>query len=90
LLQDLFQQGLMRQDSLGLGLDVSRNGALLDANGRASQQFFALGPARKGSLWETTAVPDLRCQASDLAHHLLDRNLSDVAKQSHEVSVAAP
>ncbi len=71
LLQDLFQQGLIRQDTLTLGLDVDRNGALLDTDGRASQQLFALGPARKGSLWETTAVPDLRGQASELADHLL-------------------
>jgi uncharacterized NAD(P)/FAD-binding protein YdhS len=72
LLQDLFAQGLIRPDELALGLDVDRNGALLNAEGTPSRSLFALGPARKGSLWETTAVPDLRVQAAELARYLLN------------------
>ena len=87
LLQDLFAQGLIRQDSLGLGLDVDCNGALLDASGSASHRLFALGPARKGSLWETTAVPDLRCQATDLADHLLRNSLHQQGSQ-HQATMA--
>ena len=88
-LQDLLQQGLIRQDTLMLGLDVNRDGALLDTNGRASQRLFALGPARKGSLWETTAVPDLRGQASDLADHLLRSiALQEGPASPHEVLIA--
>jgi uncharacterized NAD(P)/FAD-binding protein YdhS len=75
LLTSLFEQGLVRQDPLGLGLDVDRNGALLDCNGAPSRCLFAIGPARKGMLWETTAVPELRVQAADLADHLLSRSL---------------
>jgi hypothetical protein len=30
-----------------------------------------LGPVIKGSLWETTALPEIRVQARDLAEHLL-------------------
>jgi uncharacterized NAD(P)/FAD-binding protein YdhS len=71
LLASLFEQGLVRQDPLGLGLDVDRNGALLDCTGTPSRCLFALGPARKGMLWETTAVPELRVQAANLADHLL-------------------
>jgi uncharacterized NAD(P)/FAD-binding protein YdhS len=89
LLQDFFQQGLIRQDTLTLGLDVDRNGALLDPNGVASQQIFALGPARKGSLWETTAVPDLRGQASELADHLLRSvALQEGPAAPHEILIA--
>jgi uncharacterized NAD(P)/FAD-binding protein YdhS len=89
LLQDLFKQGLIRQDTLTLGLDVDRNGALLDSNGLASQQLFALGPARKGSLWETTAVPDLRGQASELADHLLRSiALQEEPAAPHETLIA--
>ncbi len=71
LLASLFAQGLIRQDSLSLGLDADENGALIDVNGRPSGDFYAIGPARKGCLWETTAVPELRVQAADLAGHFL-------------------
>jgi uncharacterized NAD(P)/FAD-binding protein YdhS len=30
-----------------------------------------MGPTRKGQLWETTAVPEIRQQAEQLAAHLV-------------------
>jgi uncharacterized NAD(P)/FAD-binding protein YdhS/glyoxylase-like metal-dependent hydrolase (beta-lactamase superfamily II)/rhodanese-related sulfurtransferase len=70
LLKGLLQQGLARTDALSLGLDTAENGALLDARGVASDLFYTLGPLRKGSLWESTAVPEIRAQAAELAVHL--------------------
>ncbi len=70
LLNNLFAQGLARPDALFLGLDVDSQGAVMDDLGVASRSLFAIGPVRKGSLWETTAVPELGKQASDLAEHL--------------------
>jgi uncharacterized NAD(P)/FAD-binding protein YdhS len=75
LLASLFAQGLVRQDALGLGLDVAENGSLVDANGRPSERLYGIGPLRKGSLWETTAVPELRVQAEDLSECLLQANV---------------
>jgi uncharacterized NAD(P)/FAD-binding protein YdhS len=69
-LSSLFEQGLVRQDTLALGLDVDKHGGLIDRLGIASPNLFSVGPLRKGRLWETTAVPDLRIQAQDLADHL--------------------
>jgi uncharacterized NAD(P)/FAD-binding protein YdhS len=37
----------------------------------ASRSLFAIGPVRKGKLWETTAVPELRQQAANLAEHIV-------------------
>jgi uncharacterized NAD(P)/FAD-binding protein YdhS len=71
LVTSLFVQGFARPDSLFLGLDVDENGALLDVNGRPSHSLFTIGPPRKGCLWETTAVPEIRAQAAHLAEHLL-------------------
>jgi uncharacterized NAD(P)/FAD-binding protein YdhS len=71
LLSDLMLQKLVRPDPLFLGLDASTEGALLDALGEASGFLYTLGPARKESLWETTAVPEIRRQAAELAEHLL-------------------
>ena len=71
LITSLFKQGLARPDPLFLGLDVDENGSLIDSNGVASRGLYALGPMRKGRLWETTAVPEIRVQAAELAAHLV-------------------
>jgi len=71
LMTDLMRQKLARPDPLFLGLDVSPDGALIDAHGKVSDLLYAIGPVRKGSLWETIAVPDLRVQVSELARLLL-------------------
>jgi uncharacterized NAD(P)/FAD-binding protein YdhS len=70
LIKNLLAQGLARPDPLFLGLDVDSKGALIDFGGNPSPSLYAVGPARKGSLWETIAVPEIRTQASELAEHL--------------------
>jgi uncharacterized NAD(P)/FAD-binding protein YdhS len=71
LLSSLFAQRLARPDPLFLGLDVDRDGSVRNDLGVASKSLFAIGPVRKGSVWETTAVPELRQQAFSLAEHIL-------------------
>lgn len=71
LLTNLMHQRMVRPDPLYLGLDASPDGALIDADGAASDFLFTIGPVRKGSLWETIAVPELRVQVSELANTLL-------------------
>jgi uncharacterized NAD(P)/FAD-binding protein YdhS len=73
LLRSLFAQGLARPDPLFLGLDADEHGGLIDYNGRASYSLFAIGPMRKGLLWETTAVPEIRVQAGELARCITRR-----------------
>jgi uncharacterized NAD(P)/FAD-binding protein YdhS len=71
LLAALCAAGTVRPHPLGLGLDTAPDGALLDARGRPSATLFALGPLRRGELWESTAVPEIRAQARTLAQHLV-------------------
>ena len=73
LLGALMADGLARPDPLGLGLDVTPDGALVDPGGRASDRLFGLGPVTAGTFWEITAVPDIRTQAARLAGTLLAR-----------------
>jgi len=73
LIRDLLSQGLARPDALSLGLDVSDEGALMDSDGTSSKQLYALGPLRKGALWETTAVPEIRVQVAQLVPQLAGR-----------------
>jgi uncharacterized NAD(P)/FAD-binding protein YdhS len=70
LITSLFVQGFARPDPLFLGLEVDEHGALVDYMGIPSRSLFAIGPTRKGCLWETTAVPEIRQQAWALAGHL--------------------
>ena len=70
LLKDLLSRKLACPSPLFLGLQVSEAGALIDSHGRASDLIYTIGPARKGALWETTAVPEIRHQISELANHL--------------------
>ena len=70
LISSLFAQGLARPDPLFLGLDTDEQGGLVDHTGTASSSLFAIGPMRKGSLWETTAVPEIRLQAAEIAERV--------------------
>ncbi|MBL8879072.1 MAG: FAD/NAD(P)-binding protein [Phycisphaerales bacterium] len=67
LLQNLQSTGQIVVDRWGLGLLTNGQGALIDRNGRASEVLYTLGGVRRGDLWETTAVPEIRVQAAELA-----------------------
>ena len=67
----LLSKGLVAADALGLGLLTTASGQLINDRGHASNRLYTLGPPMKGRLWETTAVPELRIQAVQLADQLL-------------------
>lgn len=71
LVVSLLAQGLARPDPLVLGLEVDENGSLLDYKGAPSPSLFAIGPPRKGVLWETTTVAEIRQQAVEIAQYLV-------------------
>lgn len=70
ILQALLTSGQARPDPLNLGLDVTRDCAVIDAAGHTSETIFAIGPVTSGVFWEVIAVPDIRVQAARLAGHL--------------------
>lgn len=72
LFQNLLKRGLIRPDELDMGIDVAADFAVMNAEGNPSESLFAIGPLMKGTLWETTAVPELRGQAMRVAQLLLD------------------
>jgi len=67
LLANLLDHKLARLDPLGFGVETGHDGALIGANGESSGVIFSIGPVRKASLWESTAVPEIRVQAKELA-----------------------
>ena len=73
LIVNLLAQGLMQPLPSGIGVDVAPSGALRGGDGVDSPAVFAIGPVRYGTLIETTAIPEIRAQAEELASLLVSR-----------------
>jgi uncharacterized NAD(P)/FAD-binding protein YdhS len=88
LIRQLVASGLGRADPLGLGLDVTCDCAVVDRHGNPSSRIFAVGPITRATLWEITAVPDIRNQCALLANRLSLRakQKGTVREQSQERS----
>jgi uncharacterized NAD(P)/FAD-binding protein YdhS len=69
--KQLLARGLIRPGPLALGIAAQADGAVLDAQGQASSQLFAMGPPLRGMWWESTAVTDVASQAKALALRLV-------------------
>jgi uncharacterized NAD(P)/FAD-binding protein YdhS len=70
LLGSLVARGVLTPDPLRLGVSCTPAGEVLDVSGQVVPRLYVVGPARKGALYETTAVPELRGQAAALAQRL--------------------
>jgi len=87
LVRSLVAAGAARTGPYALGLAVTLDGAVLDGEGQAQPRLYAIGPARRGTLWETTALPEIRHQARRLAD-LFDQS-SPAPQPVHAVPEAA-
>ena len=67
LLTTLRRRGLLAPDPLHLGLSCTPAGVVLDADGCEVPGLLTVGPPRKGVLFETTAIPEIRVQAAEVA-----------------------
>ncbi|MBV8930940.1 MAG: FAD/NAD(P)-binding protein [Kutzneria sp.] len=70
LVDELVATGGARPGPLGLGFDTAPDGRILPADGRRVP-VWTLGSPRRGTLWETTAFPEIRKQARDIAASVL-------------------
>ena len=70
LIQKLLTVGTIRCDSVRQGLDAAPDGRLINSDGHPSDILRAIGTSLKGTLWETTAIPEIRVQARRLAADL--------------------
>ncbi len=58
-------------DEMQLGVKAKSDGRIIDLAGNINENMFALGSLLRGTLWETTAVPELRTQAENTAVKIL-------------------
>jgi uncharacterized NAD(P)/FAD-binding protein YdhS len=68
LVSGLLVRGSARRDSLGLGFATHPDGRLVSAD---ELPAWTLGQLRRGELWESTAIPEIRDQAAELAGSIL-------------------
>jgi uncharacterized NAD(P)/FAD-binding protein YdhS len=71
LVRALLARGLLAPDALGLGACCGADGAVEGTHAPRPARLWTLGATRVGRLWESTAVPELRVQARDLAAAIL-------------------
>lgn len=71
LIRSLREQGWLRADPLGLGIDANDGYQVLSAEGRPSDLLSYIGPLLKGRYWEITAVPELRAHAKAMVRALV-------------------
>jgi len=70
LVQSLLASGQARPGPHGLGFATADDGAVL---GPLRDRLWTLGGLRRGELWESTAIPEIRVQAREVAETLAGR-----------------
>ncbi|MBU1189785.1 MAG: FAD/NAD(P)-binding protein [Gammaproteobacteria bacterium] len=81
LLKQMHADALIRPGPCGVGIDNTADGQIIGATGTTTVGLYTIGPLRQGNLLESTAIPEIREQASELAATMLVRSaLCDRAK----------
>lgn len=74
----LLIHGWLTRDELALGLEVTADGHAVAADGQPVPDLFVVGTLRKPQTWESTAVPELRVQAAEVAARIAARYPADL------------
>ena len=70
LLRQMFESRLVRADRQGLGIDADTAGRVMRADGSAEAGIRVIGTLLRGTLWECTALPEIRTLAARIAREL--------------------
>ena len=71
LIQSLLEDGAVTLGPLGMGISTNFPGFRIKTNNSRTQNLFAIGSLLIGERFETTAVPELKFQAHEIAKALL-------------------
>jgi uncharacterized NAD(P)/FAD-binding protein YdhS len=74
IINDLLGRGKVKADLLGLGILCTPEGQIINAQQQVEEGLWCMGPMRRATLWETTALRELREQAAELAALLAEKN----------------
>jgi uncharacterized NAD(P)/FAD-binding protein YdhS len=70
LLRQMFESRLVRADRQGLGIDADTAGRVMRPDGTAETGMRVIGTLLRGTLWECTALPEIRTLAARFAREL--------------------
>lgn len=76
LLSRLLKQGMAIPDPLQLGIGTEVDGQICDRDGEPQSGLYAIGSLLRGSLWECTAMPEIRRAAHVVADRVTENLLS--------------
>jgi uncharacterized NAD(P)/FAD-binding protein YdhS len=88
LVRSLMDGGYARSGPLGIGFDTADDGQLVDIEGGAALPVWTLGSLRRGTLWESTAMPEIREQAAALAKSVLGPSASSDSRPRDRYGLA--
>lgn len=71
LVINLLSHKLIMADELKMGVSALSNGKVLKNINEVSPDIYAIGSLLRGVLWETTAVPEIRVQAKNIAEQII-------------------
>jgi uncharacterized NAD(P)/FAD-binding protein YdhS len=72
LLQSLSEQGLIRADQLGFGLDVDEHSHALTQQGLPNSRLLVVGPAARARFGELMGLPQVADHAAAVAQQILN------------------
>ena len=78
----LLDHGLAVADPLQMGVVAQADGQLINGSGQLQRGLFAIGSLLRGSLWECTAMPEIRKAAHRMARDLSE-DLASAPTVSH-------
>ncbi|MBC7460496.1 MAG: FAD/NAD(P)-binding protein [Thermoleophilia bacterium] len=82
LLHTLAARGRIEPDVHALGIRSDAEGRVLASSGDTQLRLAVIGALRRGDLWESTAIPELRSQAEQLARVFIAPLLSGAGAES--------
>jgi uncharacterized NAD(P)/FAD-binding protein YdhS len=71
LLGNMLSHGLISKDPLSLGFNATGDGRIIDKSGNVQDNLLTIGSGLRGILWESTAIPEIRVQANEMAIKVL-------------------
>lgn len=74
MIDGLIAHGLASPEANRLGLRTTNSGLLVGRDAVVRSRLSAIGPLRRGRLWESTAVPELSAQAAALGRLLTEQH----------------
>lgn len=71
LIKNLLEKKIVCTEPLGMGTLTSESGEVVNKDGQVQKNIWTIGPLRKGQLWESVALNEIRIQAQTITDAIL-------------------